>query len=192
MNKALCAALAASALLVSGTANAQSFDGATLNYQYYFPNSASPYGGADNGPFVAGAGVEVTNIADGMGTLDISGSNILVDFSSDSAFNGAAFNGWVLTDETDSLTAILGVTINPATNMAGFSLSNLSWTGDSISVNWQGLGFNPGTFVSLDVSFGQTAVPEPSTWAMMLFGFGAAGVSLRRSQRRKGELLQLA
>jgi hypothetical protein len=28
------------------------------------------------------------------------------------------------------------------------------------------------------------AVPEPSTWAMMLLGFGAVGFSLRRSQRR--------
>lgn len=31
------------------------------------------------------------------------------------------------------------------------------------------------------------AVPEPATWAMMLLGFGAAGVSLRR-QRRKAAL----
>ena len=28
------------------------------------------------------------------------------------------------------------------------------------------------------------AVPEPSTWAMMLFGFGAAGVALRRSKKK--------
>ncbi len=35
------------------------------------------------------------------------------------------------------------------------------------------------------------SVPEPSTWAMMLFGFGAMGVSLRR--RRRGQaLLQAA
>ena len=31
------------------------------------------------------------------------------------------------------------------------------------------------------------AVPEPATWAMMLFGFGATGVALRR-QRRKNAL----
>jgi PEP-CTERM motif len=37
------------------------------------------------------------------------------------------------------------------------------------------------------------AVPEPATWAMMLLGFGAAGVALRRSRRRKGVLVsQLA
>jgi hypothetical protein len=35
-------------------------------------------------------------------------------------------------------------------------------------------------------------VPEPATWAMMLFGFAGAGVALRRSRRNTGKLLQLA
>ena len=34
-------------------------------------------------------------------------------------------------------------------------------------------------------------VPEPSTWAMMLLGFGAAGYAMRR-RRRKTELAQIA
>ena len=34
-------------------------------------------------------------------------------------------------------------------------------------------------------------VPEPATWAMMLFGFGAAGIAMRRS-RRKAPLAQVA
>ena len=34
---------------------------------------------------------------------------------------------------------------------------------------------------------GNSAVPEPGTWAMMLFGFGAAGNSMRR-RRRKAQL----
>ena len=42
------------------------------------------------------------------------------------------------------------------------------------------------------IIFSQSAVPEPATWAMMLFGFGAAGTALRRSRRRKGELMQIA
>ena len=33
-------------------------------------------------------------------------------------------------------------------------------------------------------------VPEPSTWAMMLLGFGAVGIAMRR--RRTGKTLQLA
>ena len=36
------------------------------------------------------------------------------------------------------------------------------------------------------------ALPEPSTWAMMLFGFGAAGVAMRRSRRKTQLMSQLA
>ena len=36
------------------------------------------------------------------------------------------------------------------------------------------------------------AVPEPATWGMMLMGFGAAGFALRRSRRRRADLLQIA
>jgi len=39
---------------------------------------------------------------------------------------------------------------------------------------------------------GITPVPEPATWAMMLVGFGAAGVAMRRSRRRKPLLAQIA
>lgn len=35
-------------------------------------------------------------------------------------------------------------------------------------------------------------VPEPATWAMMLLGFGATGVAVRRSRRRKATLEQIA
>lgn len=35
-------------------------------------------------------------------------------------------------------------------------------------------------------------VPEPTTWAMMLAGFGAAGFAMRRSRRRKALLEQIA
>jgi hypothetical protein len=36
------------------------------------------------------------------------------------------------------------------------------------------------------------ALPEPSTWAMMLFGFGAIGVAMRRSRRKTQLMSQLA
>ena len=37
-----------------------------------------------------------------------------------------------------------------------------------------------------------TVVPEPGTWAMMLMGFGAAGVAMRRRRRDGSKLAQLA
>jgi hypothetical protein len=36
------------------------------------------------------------------------------------------------------------------------------------------------------------SVPEPATWAMMLFGFGAAGVAMRRSRRKTALFAQAA
>lgn len=39
---------------------------------------------------------------------------------------------------------------------------------------------------------GGGALPEPATWAMMLIGFGAVGVSMRRSRRKTGLISQLA
>lgn len=38
-------------------------------------------------------------------------------------------------------------------------------------------------------SLAQGAVPEPSTWAMLIFGFGALGATMRRD-RRRGQALQ--
>jgi hypothetical protein len=44
----------------------------------------------------------------------------------------------------------------------------------------------------IDVSdLNGNTLPEPSTWAMMLLGFGAAGIAIRRS-RRKGLVSQIA
>lgn len=41
-------------------------------------------------------------------------------------------------------------------------------------------------------NFAVNAVPEPATWAMMLLGFGAMGMSLRRRRSSNGQLAQVA
>ena len=48
-----------------------------------------------------------------------------------------------------------------------------------------------GNTVTSFAQLGAGAVPEPTTWAMMLLGFGALGVSLRR-RRRTNNVLQAA
>ncbi|NTZ41676.1 PEP-CTERM sorting domain-containing protein, partial [Altererythrobacter sp. SALINAS58] len=47
-----------------------------------------------------------------------------------------------------------------------------------------GVGFSAGSDSFSHITFFNTgstpAVPEPTTWAMMLFGFGAIGFAMRR------------
>jgi len=63
----------------------------------------------------------------------------------------------------------------------------------------------PTTFITLDNPRGWSnayiyqngtppppTVPEPATWAMMLVGFGAAGMAMRRSRKGKALLSQIA
>jgi hypothetical protein len=74
----------------------------------------------------------------------------------------------------------MSVTIDPATNMAGFDSSRFSYTNNQIQVDWQDLTFTRNTIVKLDVN---TTVPEPSTW--LLFVSGLVGIGFVRKSWRK-------
>jgi PEP-CTERM motif len=94
--------------------------------------------------------------------------------------------------------AISGTTTLPGTSGTGDSY--LSTLGQNLAAGSYILAFlqqdddygataNSGAILETG---GQTPVPEPSTWAMMLFGFGAIGVSIRRSRRKTQLVSQLA
>ena len=89
-----------------------------------------------------------------------------------------------------------GVSLFSATNSAAFGYTNFSTTATALGVSTD-LAFNfrhDPSFFALDnvsVTAVNGAVPEPATWAMMLIGFGAMGVSMRR-RRRTNTLLQTA
>jgi len=75
-------------------------------------------------------------------------------------------------------------------NSTAFFEFNFTSPVNGISLNLPG---SSGVVLYLTQAPPQTSpVPEPATWAMMLVGFGAAGVAMRR-KRKKNELLsQLA
>ena len=83
--------------------------------------------------------------------------------------------------------AIAGLSYNPAVTFSGDNRLNLS---QSLSYSVAGgQAFygtaRLGTFSTAAVA---GAVPEPATWAMMLLGFGAMSVSLRRRRRAHSSL----
>lgn len=60
-------------------------------------------------------------------------------------------------------------------------------TGRALGANLDELTFSQVVNGSQDLTFSATiaAVPEPSTWAMMLFGFGAVGGAMRSAKRKR-------
>lgn len=177
--KSLVIALAA-VLGVAGSANAALLEGKTVRYQYHYPLITSNYSNAANGNYVVGPGVEVSNISDGRGTMDISDTNLYVDFSNQSAWNGNTFNGFEIIDIFGTIDAFTGVSINAVSNLAGFDASRITFDADHIWVNWQGLQFDANTVLSLDINGGK--VPEPSSMALLGLAFAGLAGSLRRKK----------
>ena len=62
----------------------------------------------------------------------------------------------------------------------GLTIGNGSALGGSLDT----LFFTAGPNGESDGLFGSLAVPEPSTWAMLLLGFGALGLAAMRRRRR--------
>jgi len=155
--------LLATAALVAFTAAASAaspagWKGATLGWQYY------AYGGPYNG---GGSPGECT-----VGKNNICGSffsyfNIItapksITFNYSPSGSGGTWSESVLSLPPTiyngiainlvSRGTITAVTIDKATNMAGFNSSHLSFTGNQIQVDWQNLPYNSSTIVKLDVT----------------------------------------
>ncbi len=130
-----------------------------------------------------------------------SGFTVLtLDFSSTvSAFGfnwGASNESWVLAafDVNNVLLGSYSVPESQFSNAGDFY--GIAANGISRGVLTQtSFGDGPVDYVIIDnlrfAASQQGAVPEPSTWAMMLFGFGAAGAMLRR-RKVSGALAQTA
>jgi hypothetical protein len=171
------AVLAGSAV---GGAVAAPLMGSVLNYQYYYPTLGSPYAGTPdvNSNFIVGPGEEFYTLTDAIGSLDVTANQIIFDFSHSSTLTAADFNGWKLTDIFGTIDRFAAVTLDAATNMIGLDASRLSFTDDTIVLNWQGLSFDSDTQVVLNVTTSPFPVPEPG--GLPLLGAALLGIAFIR------------
>ena len=144
-----------------------------LPAEYSTPLSSKSVGDNIEWPYAQTFSINVDD-----SSITISGKSL--DDSGISVFSGS-FNGWIFTDESKTIDDITGVTI-VKNSLKGFDSSDISFTQDSISLNFSGITYS-NVFVKVNVDFGSTrsarsAVPEPSIIA--LFGLGLAGLGLAR------------
>jgi hypothetical protein len=196
-----CALVLAGTGLMSVSAKA-SLLGSSLGWQYY--GGGGPYnpGGAGtetNGTFTDDGSVGGTyiglngDIPVAVFNIEADATSITFDYSVDEALgpwtpspfslaptisNGIAIN--LLSDG-----AFTAVSIDTATNMSAFGISNVSFSDNQIQVDWQNLPFDTTTVVKLDVtSASASGVPEPGTFGLLAFCMLGAGLAVTRTRCR--------
>lgn len=167
--------------------------GSTLDWQYYAYGGAYT-GGTSSGSFTVTGGVGGTfnDTAYSYFNIIATDTQIIFDYSS---YTGSA-NMWSNSSQsynTGGLSIYNGIlvqslsnlftsaSIDPSTNMSGFSASNITWNSGNIAIDWQGLSFDSNTRVVLNVA-NSSAVPEPST--ILLLGSGLMGLAAMRRFRK--------
>jgi hypothetical protein len=180
-----------SALILMGSASANaavSLVGTDVTISYLFPTATQVFGTTilpittdpttldclASGSGVCSAFVEnaaITIGADSFTVVENSGNSYAT-----AAFNGVEFSNL----DFGPGEKITGFSL--LTNLSGLTPADISFTSDSIKYNASGLSFeNSPYFITLTVT---TAVPELSTWAMLLLGFAGLGFAGYRKSRK--------
>jgi hypothetical protein len=120
-------------------------------------------------------------------SVDVGDDLIEIDFDNTSAFTSfaSAFQNTVVFT-FDSLAAITftGATIDTGVTTLGLTADDVTFSGNKLSINVEGLSFDTSTFVRIDLlsEGGPSAVPLPS--AVWLFGSGLLGLLGFRRQSK--------
>lgn len=170
--------------LVSPTAHAQ-FLGQTVTIAHVYPNKSSLFtflGLPAN--FVVGPGIELTYAS--AITMDLSDSRISLTFPTGgnvSPGDGSptSFSGYRFSDALGLIPDIVGLSLDPGTNVTGFGSGNLSFDVNNVFLNFDGVPtIASGRAVIVDVQF--APVPEIGTLPLILAGSLGTWLFVRRRQ----------
>jgi hypothetical protein len=135
------------AAALSPTASANLLD-QPLSVTYRFPDAATVYPPASFEPssFVVGPGLEAWGQIEHTTLLltDFSDNQLTITFRTRlqaPVWTSASFNGLIFQRTTPGNLAITGATVDPATTLAGFDTSRISYTTGEIRINWGGLPY---------------------------------------------------
>jgi hypothetical protein len=144
----------------------------------HLPNEGAVY--VDLGTFIAPDGGSLFDVA----SYQVTGNQVIFTMGAVSTpwvnadFDGVNF----VVESTDP--GFVGLLLNGGTTANGVTLSDASFTSNSLSFNFAGQIWGPGQAAIFEIQFAEgNSVPEPGTWAMMLIGFGAVGFEMRRRKQ---------
>lgn len=140
----------AACLAATSTTQAQVLDGhtvATTDFHGIAPDMTTTIGPVNS---VVGAGVELESSGwSDFVRIDFSDNNILITLNMDQPFG--YFEVLRFADANDTIPDFTGVTVNPATNYAGFHASRIFFNSNMIDVNVTALHGLRGQQISLDL-----------------------------------------
>lgn len=116
--------------------------------------------------------------------ITVSDTQISLGFDGSATKSTGSFNGFEV-DTVGIALPIIGVTIDPASSLPGFTSADLTFTSTEINLNVSGLSVTASSRVLVDVTFGPATVPEPASIVLTglsgLMAWGAARVRRART-----------
>ncbi len=149
--------LLALSIAVTVPVRADLLAGQTIEVTYLYPDTGTVYSAAQD---IIGPAGTLSNFA-GFADIAVSDTNILITTTRDAGVNDVAFDGFRFIDLNANIPNFTNVTLNGATNYAGFDSSRITIAANTIFVNVENLAGLQGQIISLDIGGEAQAVPEP-------------------------------